>query len=60
MMVKWVLKQPQNSKIENCFEIETLEIKLDPPSHQFYVLIAEFFSIGVWPDPSPPYLGQCP
>ena len=24
------------------------------PPHQFYVLIAKFFSIGVWLDPSPP------
>ena len=32
----------------------------DPPSPQFYVLIAKKNSIGVWPDPSPPCLGQCP
>ena len=31
-MVRWMLIQPQNSKILKCFEIENLEIKLDPPS----------------------------
>ena len=30
-----------------------------PPSHQFYVLITKFFSIVVWPDPSP-LMGQSP
>ena len=49
-----------NSKVQNCFEIENQEIHLRPPSPKFYVLITKKNSIGVWPDPSPPFLGQCP
>ena len=56
-MVRWMLKQPQNSKILNCFEIETSEIKLDPPLPSILCPNCKNFLNWGLAGPLPPLIG---
>ena len=51
---------PQNQKIQNCFEIENLDIKPDPTPPSILGPNCKLFLNLSLARPLPSYLGQCP